>query len=610
MQVKFWGTRGSISAATAETVQYGGNTSCVEVRSKSGTLIVIDAGTGSYQLGRKLMAEFNGQINGHMLITHTHWDHIQGFPFFAPYFVPTNEWHVYGPSGFGPTLNEALSGQMQYTYFPISMEYLGANLTFHDLAEGSFKIGDITVRAKYLNHPALTLGYRLEADGVSVVYSCDHEPHSHACALGDGPITGNDHDHAEFLAEADLVIHDSQYVAEEYESKIGWGHSTYEYAQRICEYADVKQLMFTHHDPTRTDYQVEQIVKKIHKRFGKRKLKSKPASEGTTINLKGRSDTYKIAPVSVKPLSDSNVGALTKPLTDIMTHAVLLNFGSAENVKTVTDIMKTDAIKIIVANTAEDVMSAIAEKPVSLLVADMDLGLFSLDEVIAEIEKRADVGGSTLPLIAVSSEELPEGADSEHLKDWIIKPFSNEYLRTRIRAALLQEAGKWVRAPLIPGESARLAEIQRYGLSQKTGEERYDRLTRLVANYFNVPICLITLVEADRQLFMSKVGTDLIQTPRDQSICAHAILKREVLHIANTDEDDRFAENPMVIGGPKVKFYAGAPVSLPSGHTIGTLCVYDTKPRQLERAEIQALQDFATLVEKELANEEITPQQL
>ena len=165
MQVRFWGTRGSIASSGKDKLKYGGNTSCVEVRSQSGTLIVIDCGTGAYPLGQQLAKEFHGRINGHMLISHTHWDHIQGFPFFAPYFIPGNEWHIYGPSGFGPTLNKALSDQMQYTYFPVSMEYMAATLNFHDLVEGSFRIGDITVRARYLNHPALTLGYRLEADG-------------------------------------------------------------------------------------------------------------------------------------------------------------------------------------------------------------------------------------------------------------------------------------------------------------------------------------------------------------------------------------------------------------------------------------------------------------
>ncbi len=611
MQVKFWGTRGSISASGPETMNYGGNTSCVEVRSRSGTLIVIDCGTGAYRLGRKLMTEFNGQVSGHMLITHTHWDHIQGFPFFAPYFVPTNEWHIYGPSGFGPSLNQALSGQMQYTYFPISMKYLGAQMQFHDLTEGTFKIGDIKIRAQYLNHPALTLGYRLEADGVSLVYSCDHEPYSHACALGQGEITGNDHDHAEFLADADLVIHDSQYTADEYETRVGWGHSTYEYAQKICEYAKVQKLIFTHHDPTRTDEQISSLVQHIQDRYGTGKLESSAAAEGRVINLKSNSNTYRIAPVSVKPVKDSQIEALSQTLTDIMTHAVLLTFGTEDEVASVTDIIKTDAIKIFIAQHANEVMRAIAEKPISLLVADMDLDLFDLKTVVSAIRQRVNEGGSSLPLIAVSSREMPDDAHKyPELKDWIIKPFSNEYLRTRIRAALLQEAGKWTQAPQIPGETARIAALQRFGLLSKTGLPKYDRLTRLVGTYFQAPICLITIVDAEMQVFLSNIGFDFNETPRDQSFCAHTILKKHILHVPDATEDPRFAYNPLVTGAPHIRSYAGAPVYLPSGHAVGTICIYDVKPRELTAEELTALQDFATLVDHELATEEVITETL
>jgi len=135
-------------------------------------------GTGAAVLGRELMAR--GALRGHVLISHTHWDHIQGIPFFAPLFIPGNEWDIYGPRGLGQTLRDTLAGQMQYTYFPVGLEQLGANIRYHDLVEGRLRIGDIEVTSRYLNHPALTLGYRLEADGVAVVYACDHEPYSRA----------------------------------------------------------------------------------------------------------------------------------------------------------------------------------------------------------------------------------------------------------------------------------------------------------------------------------------------------------------------------------------------------------------------------------------------
>jgi len=185
MKVRFWGTRGSIAKPGPGTVRYGGNTACVEVRSAAGTLVVIDCGTGAHGLGQALLAEAGPRpLRGHLLISHTHWDHIQGIPFFAPFFVPGAEWDVYAPRGLALSLRETLAGQMQYTYFPITIENMGATVRYHDLVEGGFTVGDVEVRTHYLNHPALTLGYRLEADGASLVYACDHEPFARRLAAG------------------------------------------------------------------------------------------------------------------------------------------------------------------------------------------------------------------------------------------------------------------------------------------------------------------------------------------------------------------------------------------------------------------------------------------
>ena len=165
MRVRFWGTRGSLAKPGPTTLRYGGNTSCVEVRTADGTLIVLDCGTGAHGLGWRSRAPASAPLRGHLLITHTHWDHIQGFPFFAPLFVPGNEWDIYAPGGLGQQLEATLAGQMEYTYFPVTLAQCGATIRFHDLTEGSFEIGPVRVVAQYLNHPALTLGYRLEAGG-------------------------------------------------------------------------------------------------------------------------------------------------------------------------------------------------------------------------------------------------------------------------------------------------------------------------------------------------------------------------------------------------------------------------------------------------------------
>src|SRR5262249_26926336 len=251
MRVRFWGTRGSIAKPGPQTTRYGGNTSCVELRSAAGTLIIIDCGTGAHELGKMLVETEPKPLRGHMLISHTHWDHIQGWPFFAPLFIPGNEWDIYAPRSLGQSVREMLAGQMQYTYFPVLLEQLGATIRYHELVEGVFTIGDINIRTQYLNHPALTLGYRFEADGAAVVYACDHEPYSRRLALGIGDPNPQDQRHADFLAGANLVIHDAQYTATEYAWKVGWGHSTAEYAIEIARMAGVRALALTHHDPVK-----------------------------------------------------------------------------------------------------------------------------------------------------------------------------------------------------------------------------------------------------------------------------------------------------------------------------------------------------------------------
>ena len=237
MKVRFWGTRGSIAKPGPGTVRYGGNTSCVQVTSSGGTMLIIDCGTGAHDLGQHILKQKMSGNVGSILISHTHWDHIQGIPFFAPLFVPGNKWTFYAPRGFGDTLRDTLAGQMEFTYFPVTLDAFGANVDYRDLTEQTFEIGDVRITTRFLNHPALTLAYKLECDGATLVYSCDHEPHSHELADGEGPIHGQDREHSEFFRDADLVIHNSQYTPAEYATKIGWGHSTPHYAAQMCEAA-------------------------------------------------------------------------------------------------------------------------------------------------------------------------------------------------------------------------------------------------------------------------------------------------------------------------------------------------------------------------------------
>ena len=293
MHVRFWGTRGSIPKPGHHTLRFGGNTSCVEVRTAADTLVIIDCGTGLHDLGQALMSAGKAAVSGHILVSHTHWDHIQGIPFFAPFFVPGNEWDIYAPKGLGQSLQDTLAGQMRYAYFPVRLDQMGAKIRYHELIEGDFQLGDVSVRTQYMNHTALTLGFRLEADATVLVYASDHEPFSRNLASGKGEILGQDRRHCEFLSGADLVIHDAQYTLGEYADKIGWGHSTVEYAVGMCRAAGAANLALTHHDPLRTDHALEEIIGNTRAaQSGMRPaLDIFAASEGESFELKARDST-------------------------------------------------------------------------------------------------------------------------------------------------------------------------------------------------------------------------------------------------------------------------------------------------------------------------------
>ncbi len=260
MKVRFWGTRGSIATPGRQTNHFGGNTSCVELRTSRGEVFILDCGTGARMLGLELLKDGRRPMHANILLSHTHWDHIQGFPFFVPVFMPGNSFDIFAPEGGRKSLQEALAGQMEYTYFPIDLGQLPTRITYHELFEGEYRIGDVAVSTQYLHHPGVTLGYRIHGDGVTVAYLCDHEPFSDAVwRAGSEPgrlgsiLHEGDCRHASFMVGADLVIHDAQYTPEEYLSKKDWGHSTYAYAVQMAAAAGVPRLALSHHEPTHDD---------------------------------------------------------------------------------------------------------------------------------------------------------------------------------------------------------------------------------------------------------------------------------------------------------------------------------------------------------------------
>jgi phosphoribosyl 1,2-cyclic phosphodiesterase len=280
MKIKFWGVRGSIPSPGFQYVKYGGNTLCVEVFFEDiGRLIVIDAGSGLRLLGNHLIAEgFSaGQLEADIFLTHTHLDHIIGFPFFGPIFQAGTRLKVYGPvTCEDDSLEAVIGGQMSYRYFPVRQEELTARIEYLKLKEGCFDLGDgIRLTTKYLNHPLLCLGFRFEYKGKICCTAYDTEPFQNLFITdpqdpaydeimahqGEAAARDENHRLEDFLAGADLLIHDAQYTRQEYDTeRRGWGHSPIEYAIEAAMRSQVKRLALFHHDPMRTDAQLDELA--------------------------------------------------------------------------------------------------------------------------------------------------------------------------------------------------------------------------------------------------------------------------------------------------------------------------------------------------------------
>jgi phosphoribosyl 1,2-cyclic phosphodiesterase len=265
MKVRFWGVRGSIPSPGQHTIRYGGNTTCIEVRGDDGALIILDAGTGIFPLAQELLKQLPVQAN--IFITHTHWDHIQGLPFFTPLYIPGNSVRIHGGydvvSGRG--IDQIMEVQLQYSYFPVREAEMRANIAYETLNIGEpVSIGDATVTPLMLNHPVVNFGYRVDCNGKSVFFTGDHEPWPNIYAP-------EDDEYAEFqqmvdmqqgqldraLAGLDVLIADSSYTAAEYPTKVGWGHGTLEGNIAWARRLGVKKLICTHHEPTRSDADLE-----------------------------------------------------------------------------------------------------------------------------------------------------------------------------------------------------------------------------------------------------------------------------------------------------------------------------------------------------------------
>jgi diguanylate cyclase (GGDEF)-like protein len=392
----------------------------VEVRANDGSVLIFDCGTGVRDLGVELARSGTPITRVHLLIGHTHWDHIQGFPFFSLVFLPEVELNIFAPSGFQRNLEDAMSGQMQYAYFPVKLRDLRSRVYFTEVGEGFFRLGDALVETRYLNHTAPTIAYRVTDASASIAYVTDHEPFWNA----PGPrfLHPGDRQHVEFLKNVDLVIHDAQYTSEEYKSKRGWGHSTIDYATDVAMAAGAKRLALFHHDPTHDDTAIKEL---------ENRARARAASLGSEIEIFAAAERHEL----------EIAGQRTVPAPQ---GTSAFRIERRQNIRVL--VLATDAADLVAVRQSLAEESCIVNSTSELASALAIIGHSSPDLVImvgvpkdeasSSIESlRNACGNPVLPVLfvtdAAEDDEAPAGAAGA--TDYIARPFSVQMLRCRVR---------------------------------------------------------------------------------------------------------------------------------------------------------------------------------
>jgi phosphoribosyl 1,2-cyclic phosphodiesterase/ActR/RegA family two-component response regulator len=439
MRIKFWGTRGSIPTPGPKTARYGGNTSCIELRTDNGALFILDCGTGLRGLGRALM-EGPQPVVGNILLSHTHWDHTQGFAFFKPLFEKGNQFTIFAASGVDRSLSEVLSGQMDYLYFPLTLDELEASIVFKEVGEETFNVGDVQVRTQFLNHTILTLGFRITAGGRSIVYATDHEPFSPNLyrAGVENPslsdiIHAGDRRHVEFLAGADLVIHDAQYTNAEYTQKRNWGHSTTEYVIDVAMAAGAKQVVLTHHDPDHDDDLIESLEASYQARVRAlgSNLRITAAAEGMEIWLPESADKMPKDATS-QPVSTRSGQA-----------RILVADDDLGMVHFIQAVLGKDKYEILAAENGEEALEVTLRERPNLILLDVMMPKLNGYEVAQQL--RAMPEFQDIPIImftARASEEDIMRSFELGVNDYIGKPVAPSLLRSRVRRWLMSSDQK------------------------------------------------------------------------------------------------------------------------------------------------------------------------
>jgi CheY-like chemotaxis protein len=403
----------------------------VEAVTDSGQRLIFDAGTGARPLGIHLMSNAPKPITAVILVSHTHWDHIQGFPFFIPLFVPGNRFTVCGPKGSNASLPNVLAGQMEYTYFPVELAQLGAAITYRDLGEGTEEIEGVRVWTQSLNHPAPALGYRIEADGASLLYLCDHEPYWESLwdsKAESGKLESILHDgdrrHATFMRNADVVVHDAQYTPEEYPGKKNWGHSTWTYVTSMAAAAGVKNLFLTHHDPAHDDEFLDEIetrARELAASLGS-PMRVSCAREGFQTRFRG--DPNHIALQEVAAVAG---GSRSDLLVLIVDDDEDLRFLARK-------ALARSGYRVIESENGRDGLDQIRSKSPDLLILDLNMPGMDGFEVLRAL---GSGGAGPLPVLVLTSQGDENSARQSFelgATDFLAKPFTSPQLDARVRS--------------------------------------------------------------------------------------------------------------------------------------------------------------------------------